>query len=210
MKGIVKYFIRTAAALLGTAGIACAQAPVPEGPPPFDPNAVYVPRAYNLVDKIVENGDTIAYIHIKPVVKFRRPVDTRRYNRLVRNLKIVYPIAKYANYRLARLEEELKAIPDKREQQRYVKQVEKELKAQYTPILKKMSFSQGKLLIKLIDRETGHTSYDLVKELRGGFSAFFWQGIARLFGANLKDTYDAAGEDRVIEQLIALYEAGQL
>ena len=73
-----------------------------------------------------------------------------------------------------------------------------------------MTFSQGKLLIKLIDRETEHTSYDLVKELRGGFRAFFWQSVARLFGANLKDTYDKDGEDQIVEELIQLYEAGLL
>ncbi|WP_418165095.1 DUF4294 domain-containing protein, partial [Alistipes ihumii] len=76
--------------------------------------------------------------------------------------------------------------------------------------LKKMTLSQGKLLIKLIDRETDQTSYELVKELRGGFRAFFWQSIARLFGANLKDTYDKEGEDMMVEELIRLYEAGLL
>ena len=73
-----------------------------------------------------------------------------------------------------------------------------------------MTLSQGKLLIKLIDRETDQTSYDLVKQLRGGFRAFFWQQASRLFGANLKDTYDAEGDDQIIEELIMLYEAGLL
>lgn len=73
-----------------------------------------------------------------------------------------------------------------------------------------MTLSQGKLLIKLIDRETDQTSYELVKELRGGFRAVFWQSIARLFGANLKDTYDKEGEDMMVEELIRLYEAGLL
>lgn len=73
-----------------------------------------------------------------------------------------------------------------------------------------MTFSQGKLLIKLIDRETGHTSYALVKELRNGFSAFLWQNVGRIFGMNLKDTYDATGDDQFIEMLIRLYEAGYL
>ena len=88
--------------------------------------------------------------------------------------------------------------------------MERALKKKYPPVLKKMTLSQGKLLIKLIDRETDQTSYELVKELRGGFRAFFWQSIARLFGANLKDTYDKEGEDMMVEELIRLYEAGLL
>ncbi len=88
--------------------------------------------------------------------------------------------------------------------------MERKLKEQYAPVLRCMTFSQGKLLIKLIDRETGQTSYALVKELRNGFSAFLWQGVGRLFGMNLKDTYDPTGDDEFIEILIRLYEAGYL
>ena len=88
--------------------------------------------------------------------------------------------------------------------------MERQLKKKYTPVLHRMTFSQGKLLIKLIDRETGHTSYALVKELRNGFSAFLWQNVGRIFGMNLKDTYDATGDDQFIEMLIRLYEAGYL
>lgn len=208
--GRLTYYILLGLVLTVLAGRASAQAPAPTGPPDFDPNVRYTVSPYQTVDKVVENGDTMAYIYLKPVIKYRRPVDLRRYQRLVRNLKIVYPIAKYANYRLQEMEKHLATIDNKKEQEKYVKQVEKELKAQYTPIIKKMSFSQGKILIKLIDRETGRSSYELVRELRGGFSAFFWQNLARLFGANLKATYDKEGEDRIIEQLIALYEAGQL
>jgi flagellar biosynthesis component FlhA len=99
---------------------------------------------------------------------------------------------------------------DRRAQERYTKQIEKELKEQYTPIIKKMSFSQGKVLIKLIDRQTGQTSYDLVREMRGNFSAFFWQNLGRIFGMNLKAQYDAEGEDQLIEQIIRYHEAGVL
>jgi len=101
-------------------------------------------------------------------------------------------------------------LPTEKEKQEFVKGMERALKRQYTPVLKNMTLSQGKLLIKLIDRETEHTSYDLVKQLRGGFRAFFWQGVAKIFGANLKDTYDEFGEDQYIEDLIMLYEAGLL
>ena len=196
--------------LLLAAGTGGARAQAVDGPPSFDPNVVYTVSPYQIVDKIVENGDTMAYIYLKPVIKYRRPVDLRRYERLVRNLKIVYPIAKYANQKLQEMEAVLATMDNKRDREAYAKQVERELKEQYTPIIRRMSFSQGKILIKLIDRETGSTSYDLVKELRGGFSAFFWQNLGRIFGMNLKDTYDKEGEDRIIEQLIVLYEAGQL
>ena len=123
----------------------------------------------------------------------------------LRNVKKVYPIAIAAREKLRETEEHLLTLKSKRAQQAYIKQVEKELKAEYTPVLKRMTFSQGKILIKLIDRETDRTSYELV---RGSFSAFFWQGVARIFGANLKDRYDKEGEDKIIEQIIMLYEAG--
>ncbi|NLI87857.1 MAG: DUF4294 domain-containing protein, partial [Bacteroidales bacterium] len=76
--------------------------------------------------------------------------------------------------------------------------------------LRKFTVSQGKMLMKLIDRETGATSYDLVKELKGGFSATFWQGVARLFGSNLKVKFDPEGEDKLLNELIGLYEKGLL
>lgn len=154
--------------------------------------------------------DSVAVIDMLPVYVFRRPADMRRYARLIYNLKKVYPIAKAAKYKLQAAEIEMSKMSSDRKRREYVKIMEKELKAEYTPILKKMTFSQGKILIKLIDRETSRSSYDLVKELRGSFSAFFWQGIARIFGANLKDKYDKEGEDKIIEQLIMLYEADLL
>lgn len=164
---------------------------------------VYTPNGY----EITPEGDTVAVIDLAPVYVFRRPIDMRRYARLVANVKKVYPIAREANRRLLEVESRMGSL-DRKRQHAYIRQVEQELKKEYTPILKKMTFSQGKILIKLIDRETDRTSYALVKELRGNFSAFFWQGIARIFGANLKDTYDKDGEDKIIEQIIVLYEAG--
>ncbi len=156
----------------------------------------------------IQGGDTIPVIDMWPVYVFKRPADMRRYARLIYNVKKVYPIAIAAREKLRETEEHLLSLKSKRAQQEYIKQVEKELKAEYTPVLKRMTFSQGKILIKLIDRETDRTSYELVKQLRGNFSAFFWQGVARIFGANLKDHYDKEGEDKIIEQIILLYEAG--
>lgn len=146
-----------------------------------------------------------------PVYVFSRPLDMRKHARLVRNVKAVYPIAKYAREKLQDIEHVLDSIQDPKKQKAYIKQIEKDLVSEYTPVLKKMTFSQGKILIKLIDRETSRTTYKLVQELKGNFSAFFYQNIGRLFGANLKQTYNKeTGEDKLIEQIIIMYEAGYI
>ncbi len=162
------------------------------------------------VRKTVIDGEATVEVDIPPVYVFPKPVDLRRYGRMVENLKAVYPIAIEARETLRVMEERLAEIPSRRDQEAFVKEMEKFLKRKYTPVLRKMTYSQGKILIKLIDRETNRTSYDLLKELRGSFSAVFWQGVARIFGANLKESYDKDGEDWMIERLILLYEAGQL
>ena len=167
-------------------------------------------KGYAVARIEVEEGDTIQVLDLLPIYVFKRPADLRKYQRMIYNLKKVYPIARHARVMLAQTEENLAQLPNDKARRKYMKDFEDELKRIYTPVLKQMTFSQGKLLIKLIDRETEHTTYDLVKELRGSFSAFFWQGVARIFGANLKDTYDREGEDQVIEQLILYYEAGLL
>ncbi len=162
---------------------------------------------YNAYYEPDPEQDSILVLEAWAIPVFNRPIDARRYAKLIENLKKVYPIAKRAQAELYVIEENMMMLPTKKEQQAYIKQVEKDLKKEYTPILRKMTYSQGKILIKLIDRQTDHTSYELVRQLRGSFSAFFWQGIARIFGANLKERYDREGEDKVIEQLIFLYEA---
>lgn len=163
----------------------------------------------------VENGDTIVLAnmeevtiptYVKPVFESRR--EERRFNRLLYNLKVVYPYAKMAKAKLEEMNEHFKTLSSDKEKKDYTKQVEKEIRDGFEGKLKNLTVTQGRLLIKLIDRETGRTSYDLVKELRGGFSAFFWQALARLFGNNLKTKYDPTGEDKPIEDLIVAMEAG--
>jgi len=166
------------------------------------PSSAQALTEYGQARNVVIDGDTVVLIQLSPSFVFRKAVDTRRFARLIYNLKRVYPIAKEANATLHAMEAHMETLATKREKQIFVKEMER--------ALKKMTLSQGKLLIKLIDRETDQTSYELVKELRGGFRAFFWQSIARLFGANLKDTYDKEGEDMMVEELIRLYEAGLL
>ena len=170
---------------------------------------IYVARA------VVIDGDTLWVaeldeVYIFPTKKFKSRRERRRYTRLIYNVKKAYPWAKLAGEKLAKVEVELMALETEKEQKDYMKQVEKELLKDYKDDLKKLTVTQGRILIKLVDRETGDTSYELVKELRGKISAVFWQALARLFGSNLKSEYDAEGEDRLIEEIVVLIENGQL
>lgn len=167
-------------------------------------------RGFRYQEWVVEKGDSIPMVHILPVYVFSRPVDLRRYRRLVDAVKKVYPVAKIAKAKLATMEEELGRLPGKKAQKEYVRQVYHEIKEEYTPILKRMTRTQGKVLLKLIDRETEYTAYEVLKEFRGGFVAGFWQGVSKIFGQDLKSEYDRENEDRIIEQIIIYYEAGLL
>ncbi len=126
------------------------------------------------------------------------------WTRLKYNVKVVYPYAILASAKLKEYDRVLATLPNEAARKEYMKKAEKDLKKEFEDELKQLTYSQGKILIKLIDRETGHTSYDLVKQLRGSFSAFVWQGVASLFGSSLKSEYDAKGEDKFIE--IAIYQ----
>lgn len=119
----------------------------------------------------VEKGDSVPLVHILPVYVFSRPVDLRRYRKLVDAVKKVYPIAKVAKARMADMEEELCRLPTKKAQKEYIRQVYHQIKDEYTPVLKHMTRTQGKVLLKLIDRETEYTAYEVLKEFRGGFVA---------------------------------------
>lgn len=156
----------------------------------------------------VENGDSIPMVHILPVYVFSRPVDLRRYRRLVEAVKKVYPIAKIARAKMADMEEELCRLPTKKAQKEYIRKIYHEIKEEYTPVAKRMTRTEGRVLLKLIDRETEYTAYEVLREFRGGFVAGFWQGISKIFGQDLKSHYDKEGEDRMIEQIIIYYEAG--
>ncbi len=162
---------------------------------------------------IVKDGDTIIHknleeIWVMPQKQFDNRREERRYYRYVRMVKKVYPYAKLAGKLLRKYEPLYYSLETDRERRQLMKDLEKQLLAEYKDEMKKMSISEGRILLKLIDRETSRTSYRLLKDFRGGFSAFFWQGIARLFGGNLKSEYDPYGEDRVLEQIVTLIEVG--
>ncbi len=167
----------------------------------------------------IENGDTIIISYMndidifadttnKPKPVFQTKREERKFNRLVYNLKKVYPYAKMAKSKLNLMNQRFLTLKTEKERKEFTKQTEKEIRAQFEEELKNLTINQGRLLIKLIDRETGQTSYELVKELRGTFSAVFWQTMARLFGSNLKTKYDASGEDQVIEDILIAIDAG--
>jgi hypothetical protein len=115
-----------------------------------------------------------------------------------------------AKNKLDKMEKEFLELETEKERKKYIKTIEKQLMDEFGNELKKLTITQGRLLLKLIDRETGSTSYILLQELRGNFSAVFWQAIARLFGSNLKSEYDPQGEDRIIERIVLLIEHDQI
>ena len=163
----------------------------------------------------IENGDTIIFQNIKEVVvfpdrKFKNKRQYRRYSRYIQKVKKVYPVAVEARELLEKYEPEYNALEDKRERRKMMKQLEKELLDKHKAKLKKWSISDGRILIKLIDRETERTAYSLIQDFRGDFSAVFWQGIARLFKNNLKTGYDPEEEDKVLEEIVVLIELGYL
>ena len=167
----------------------------------------------NVTRAIVEGNDTTPWIELPEVIVYDKAdfdylYFKRRYRRLIRNVKKAYPYAKIAGKRLKDLDDHLVTISNEKEQKAYIDQAEKEIMGEFEKEVKKLTVSQGIILVKLIDRETGRTSYQVIKELKGGFTAFFWQGIARIFGNNLKSEYDPEDDDRVIEDIVLGIEAG--
>ncbi|MEE4176645.1 MAG: DUF4294 domain-containing protein [Bacteroides sp.] len=163
----------------------------------------------------IVDGDTIPVIDLAPVAFFaprifKNRAEENRYRRLVYNIKRVYPYAKLAGIKYEEYNELLMTLPNEIQRKRAMRQAEMELRAEFEDDLKKLTFSQGLILIKLVDRETSNTSYDVVREFRGMVSAVFWQGLGRLFGFNLRTKYDPEGEDRMIEEIVEMIEAGVL
>ncbi|MBP7850067.1 MAG: DUF4294 domain-containing protein [Lentimicrobiaceae bacterium] len=162
---------------------------------------------------VVVDGDTMPMLELSQVnvfapIIFKSKRDEIRFNRLMRNVKKVYPYAKLAGEKLNEYEGQLLAARSDTERKRLMRQAEDELKVQYGDELKNLTFSQGKILLKLVDRETGHSTFSLVQELRGRIMAFFWQSFARVFGYDLKVKYDPKGADKDIENIVLMIEAG--
>jgi hypothetical protein len=146
------------------------------------------------------NGESVPWVNLPSVIVTSprwNAADRARLARLRYNVLKVLPYAKYARDRYSKLQQDLAVTGDRRQQRKLVKACDQQIKDMFNREVKKMSISQGEILIKLIDRETGYTSYELVKELKGSFSAFFYQSIARVVGHNLKDGYDPQRESEI-------------
>jgi hypothetical protein len=162
---------------------------------------------------LIFEGDTLPMHNIEEIKVYSPKVfknrrHKRRYSRLVRNVKKAYPFAIIARHELKAMNDSLRFIHGDRERKLFIKEYEKDMFRHYEADLRKLTISQGRILLKLVDREFGNTSFELVQEYRGNFSAVFWQGIARIFGSNLKSHYDPEGEDAEIEEIVELIEAG--
>ena len=167
------------------------------------------------VGKVLQGRDSIQYVELNNVWVFSQPVfkDARQraaYNRLVYNIKKVLPIAKEVNRIIIETGDYLETLPNKKARDAHMKTVEASIKKEYTPRMKKLTYSQGKLLIRLIYRECNSSSYELIKGFLGPIRAGFYQAFAWVFGASLKKQYDPDGVDRLTERIVLQVEAGQL
>ena len=168
-----------------------------------------------VLQEVERDGEVLPEVAIKEVTIIGKKsvpwrVTERRNDRMVYNLKKVYPYAVIVREKLYQVDQELAAITDEKERRQYIRGVEEFVLGEYEDDMREMTITQGRLLLKLIDRETRNTSFDLIKQYRGGLSASFWQGIARIFGTNLKAEYDPYGEDAMMEFLLIQLEAGML
>lgn len=164
------------------------------------------------VDSLLWHNKWMVYflpeVVIAPERQFRSNRQRMRYNRLVRNFLRVYPYVEEISGIYNNIEDTLNMIDDESLRRRYVKLREQQIVEAFKPKIKTMTLSQGILMVKLLDRETGNTAYDIVEELRGTVRAFFWQGFALLFGNNLRTEYDPYGDDKDIETLVLKYHDG--
>ena len=167
------------------------------------------------VGKVLQGRDSIQYVELNNVWVFSQPVfkDARQraaYNRLVYNIKKVLPIAKEVNHIIIETYDYLQTLPNKKARDEHLKYVEKSIKQEYTPRMKKLTYSQGKLLIKLVYRECGNSAYGTLQAILGPVRAGFWQAFAWTFGASLAKKDDPTGVDRITERIVLQVEAGQL
>jgi hypothetical protein len=174
-----------------------------------------LPDRFYVLQNVDRDGEKLPEIEIREVTisgkrKFFDGFQYWRYERLVYNVKRVYPYAIIVREKLKEVNDALEKLPDDKEKRKYFKELEKQVFRDYEDDMREMTITQGRLLIRLIDRETENTSFDLIRDYRGKISASFWQGIARLFGTNLKEEYDPYGDDFLIEKIITEIDAGRL
>lgn len=176
-------------------------------------NPTFVPMVK--VGKVLLGKDSIQYVemnnvYVYPPIIFKNAQQRAAFNRLVYNVKKVLPIAKEVNKIIIETYEYLETLPNKKAKDEHMKRVEKGIRQEYTPRMKKLTYQQGKLLIKLVYRECNSSSYNLIQAFLGPVKAGFYQAFAWVFGASLKKTYDPTGVDRLTERVVLMVEAGQL
>ena len=176
-------------------------------------NPTFVPMVK--VSKTLYEGDSIQYVELNNIYVSEEPVfknekQRQAYNRLVYNVKKVLPIAKEVNHIIVETGAYLETLPNEKARKEHMKRVEASLKKEYGPRMKKLTYSQGKLLIKLVYRECDSSSYELIQAFMGPVKAGIWQAFAWAFGASLMKKYDAQGVDRLTERIVLQVEAGQL
>lgn len=172
-------------------------------------------ETFRYVKPVIERGDTmwcylLPELWVYPSLQFKNERQRRAYNRLVRNVKKVLPIAQQVNGLIAETAETLEMLPTKKQKSAHVSAVEKDIKEMYTPQMKQLTYSQGKLLIKLVDRECNQSSYEIVQAFLGPARAAFYQVFAWTFRASLKKEYRPEEEDKLIERVVRQVETGQL
>lgn len=175
-------------------------------------------RAYEGYTRFVdEYGDTCRMTYIRnitvyPPLRFKNKKEEQFYWRTVRDVKKTLPYAKLAFSALCETYEYIQTIPDKKMREKHLKTLEKDIFNQYKPVMKRMTKSQGKVMLKLINRETDQTSFNIVKAFLGSFRAGFWQTFGRFFGMNMKAGFhpDKNKEDAIIERVATLVEQGAL
>ena len=165
--------------------------------------------------KALVDGDSVLFmkmnnVYVYPVMEIKSEKQRKAFNRLVTNVKKVLPIAKETNKIIIETYEYMQTLPDQKSRDEHMKKVEKEIYQKYKPRMKKLTYSQGKLLIKLVNRECNSSSYDIVKAFMGPIRAGFWQAFAWTFGASLKKKYKPETTDRLTERVVLMVEAGQL
>lgn len=167
--------------------------------------------------RVDEEGDTVPVIHLRGITvfekwKFKNKKEEDFYWRTVRDVKLTLPYAKLISETLVETYEYIETFPTQKEREKYLKDMEKSLFEQYKPILKRFSKRQAKVLVKLVQRETNQTSYEIVKAFLGSFRASFWQGFGKLFGVSLKGEFhpEKDREDAILERVACAVEEGRL
>jgi hypothetical protein len=165
-----------------------------------------------MLGAVVENGDTLAMVFLPEFEKVDKlPAEWVKrqsdYNRLRYNVYLVYPYAVIAAGILKDADQQLASLDSRRERKDFIKSKERELKGKFKNDLENLTITQGQILVKLINRQTGRNCYSILKEMKGGFNAFLYQTVARLFNNNLKNEYDPIGEDQVMEKIVRELEA---